>query len=76
MRAQGRIGVDFGSTSLCHVVSGQTDGTIEFAKGFAIWDLSPGHYILHAAGSVVIDLDGKELSLDYDLDSLEDISAQ
>lgn len=73
--ARGRIGVDFGSISLCHVASGQTDATIEFAKGFAIWDLSPGHYILHAAGGVVIDLDGKELSLDYDLESLEDIAA-
>lgn len=73
--ARGRIGVDFGSISLCHVASGQTDATVEFAKGFAIWDLSPGHYILHAAGGTVIDLSGKELSLDYGLNSLDDITA-
>ncbi|WP_211244398.1 inositol monophosphatase family protein [Actinospica robiniae] len=73
--ARGRIGVDFGSISLCHVASGQSDATIEFAKGFAIWDLSPGHYILHAAGGTVIDLQGKELPLDYGLDSLHDIAA-
>lgn len=73
--AKGRIGVDFGSISLCHVASGQTDATVEFAKGFAIWDLSPGHYILHAAGGTVIDLQGKEMSLDYGLGSLEDIAA-
>ena len=41
--ARGRIGVDFGSVSLCHVATGQTDATIEFQKGFAIWDLAPGH---------------------------------
>jgi myo-inositol-1(or 4)-monophosphatase len=73
--AKGRIGVDFGSISLCHVASGQTDATIEFAKGFAIWDLSPGHFILHAAGGTVIDLNGNEMSLDYGLTSLEQITA-
>lgn len=73
--AKGRIGVDFGSISLCHVASGQTDATIEFAKGFAIWDLSPGHYILHSAGGAVIDLEGNEMPLDYGLHSLQDIAA-
>jgi myo-inositol-1(or 4)-monophosphatase len=72
---KGRIGVDFGSVSLCHVAAGLTDATIEFAKGFAIWDLSPGHYVLHAAGGTVIDLAGQSLSLDYKLDSLENIAA-
>jgi hypothetical protein len=38
----GRIGVDFGSVSLCHVAAGFTEATLEFAKGFAIWDLAPG----------------------------------
>lgn len=73
--ARGRIGVDFGSISLCHVAAGQTDATVEFAKGFAVWDLSPGHYILRSAGGCVIDLHGKELPLDYGLDSLKDIAA-
>lgn len=73
--ARGRIGVDFGSISLCHVASGQTDATVEFAKGFAIWDLAPGHYILHAAGGTVIDLHGKEMPLDYGLGNLADVAA-
>lgn len=73
--ARGRIGVDFGSVSLCHVASGQTDATVEFAKGFAIWDLSPGHYILHAAGGTVIDLHGRDIPLDYGLGSLPQIAA-
>ena len=48
-KTYGRIGVDFGSVGLCHVAAGFSDAMIEFAKGFAIWDLLPGHYILHSA---------------------------
>lgn len=72
-KARGRIGVDFGSIGLCHVAAGFSDAMVEFAKGFAIWDLSPGHYILRAAGGTVTDLDGSSLSLDYDLHTLADI---
>ncbi|OLE22062.1 MAG: hypothetical protein AUG49_20305 [Catenulispora sp. 13_1_20CM_3_70_7] len=72
-KARGRIGVDFGSISLCHVAAGMTDATAEFAKGFAIWDLAPGHYILHAAGGAVIDLDGKPVPLDAGFTTLADI---
>jgi myo-inositol-1(or 4)-monophosphatase len=71
---RGRIGVDFGSISLCHVAAGFTDATVEFAKGFAIWDLAPGHYILHAAGGTILALDGEPLSLDYGLTSLSGIT--
>jgi myo-inositol-1(or 4)-monophosphatase len=74
-KKRGRIGVDFGSVGLCHVAAGFTEAIIEFAKGFAIWDLSPGHYILHAAGGTVLDLEGNTLSLDYGLNSLHDIHA-
>jgi myo-inositol-1(or 4)-monophosphatase len=71
---RGRIGVDFGSVGLCHVAAGFTDAMLEFAKGFAIWDLAPGHYVLHSAGGVVLDLTGEPISLDYDLHSLADIA--
>ncbi|MEU8004003.1 inositol monophosphatase family protein [Catellatospora sp. NPDC049111] len=74
-KPKGRIGVDFGSVGLCHVAAGFTDAMIEFAKGFAIWDLAPGHYVLHAAGGVVTDLDGIVLPLDYRLSHLDDIAA-
>lgn len=73
-KANGRIGIDFGSIGLCHVAAGFSDAMIEFAKGFAIWDLSPGHYILHAAGGVVTDLDGRSIPLDYSLNSMSDIN--
>lgn len=73
-KKKGRIGVDFGSVSLCHVAAGFTDATVEFAKGFAVWDLSPGHYILHAAGGITIDLEGNPITLDYGLSSLPEIN--
>ncbi|MFX0574207.1 inositol monophosphatase family protein [Nocardia nepalensis] len=73
-KSKGRIGVDFGSIGLCHVAAGFSDAMVEFAKGFAIWDLAPGHYILHAAGGTVADLSGVPIPLDYDLRSLVDIS--
>jgi len=74
-KARGRIGVDFGSVGLCHVAAGFSDAMIEFAKGFAIWDLSPGHFILHAAGGIVTDLLGTPIPLDYRLDSLANITS-
>ncbi|MDX8031216.1 inositol monophosphatase family protein [Lentzea sp. BCCO 10_0856] len=73
-KKKGRIGVDFGSVSLCHVAAGFTDATVEFAKGFAVWDLAPGHYILHAAGGVTIDLEGHPITLDYGLNSMPEIN--
>ncbi|KAA8886112.1 hypothetical protein F3087_26275 [Nocardia colli] len=73
-KARGRIGVDFGSIGLCHVAAGFSDAMVEFAKGFAIWDLSPGHYILHAAGGTVTDLRGIPIPLDYSLGSMADIN--
>lgn len=73
-KSRGRIGVDFGSVGLCHVAAGLTDATIEFAKGFAIWDLSPGHYVLHASGGTVLDLQGSPIPLDYGLNSLAAIA--
>ena len=73
-KRRGRIGVDFGSVSLCHVAAGFTDATLEIAKGFAVWDLSPGHYILHAAGGVAVDLEGLPISLDCGLNSLPEIN--
>ncbi|MEV6304984.1 inositol monophosphatase family protein [Actinoplanes sp. NPDC051861] len=73
-KSRGRIGVDFGSVSLCHVAAGMTEAVIEFAKGFAVWDLAPGHYILHASGGTVLDLDGKPVPLDYHFDSFAEVA--
>ncbi|MEV0229202.1 inositol monophosphatase family protein [Nonomuraea sp. NPDC050786] len=72
--SRGRIGVDFGSIGLCHIAAGFSDAMIEFAKGFATWDLAPGHYILQAAGGVVLDLQGQPIPLDYGFGSVPDIT--
>ncbi len=72
---KGRIGVDFGSVSLCHVAAGFSDASLEIAKGFALWDLAPGHYVLAAAGGTVIDPDGNLLGLDLGFDTLDRIEA-
>lgn len=74
-KKKGRIGVDFGSISLCHIAAGFTDATLEIAKGFATWDLSPGHYILQAAGGTTIDLDGNPIPLDLGLNTLPEITS-
>ncbi|GAA3209750.1 inositol monophosphatase family protein [Nonomuraea helvata] len=72
--SRGRIGVDFGSIGLCHIAAGFSDAMIEFAKGFATWDLAPGHYILQAAGGVVLNLQGQPIPLDYGFGSVADIT--
>jgi len=51
-----------------------TEAAIEFAKGFAVWDLAPGHYILHASGGTVLGLDGKPVPLDYHFDSFAEVA--
>jgi fructose-1,6-bisphosphatase/inositol monophosphatase family enzyme len=70
---RGRIGVDFGSIGLCHVAAGFTDAFIEIAKGFSLWDLLPGQYILETAGGIVTTLDGKRLSLNLPLKQIGDV---
>jgi myo-inositol-1(or 4)-monophosphatase len=47
---------------------------VEFAKGFATWDLYPGHYILEAAGGVVLDLERDPIPLEGRLGSKEQIA--
>lgn len=69
---RGRIGLDFGSVGLCHVAAGFTDAMIEIAKGFYIWDLFPGQYILHAAGGNTVSLDGSVLPLNLNIHCLDD----
>lgn len=60
---KGRIGCDFGSIGFCHVAASFTDAYIEFSKGFYLWDLLPGQFILNCAGGIVLDSEGKELSI-------------
>lgn len=70
---RGRIGVDFGSIGLCHVAAGFTDAYVEIAKGFNLWDLFPGQYILEASGGIVVAPDGTRLSLKLPLKHIADV---
>lgn len=72
---RGRIGVDYGSIGLCHVAAGFTDSFIEIAKGFSLWDLYPGQYILEATSGSVMALDGSLLSIELTMRGLEDVKA-
>jgi len=72
-RSRGRLGVDFGSIGLCHIAAGLTDGMIEIAKGFALWDLIPGQFILNGAGGSVKSLVGEDISMNLSIDSLADV---
>ncbi|NYH50432.1 myo-inositol-1(or 4)-monophosphatase [Nocardiopsis arvandica] len=72
-KSWGRIGVDFGSVGLCHVAAGFTDCMLECAKGFALWDLYPGHYILESSGGSVIDLDGSRVPIENRLQTSDSI---
>lgn len=71
---RGRIGLDFGSIGLCHVAAGFTDAMIEIAKGFKLWDLYPGQYILEAAGGIVASPEGERLPLTMPLYTLDDVN--
>jgi myo-inositol-1(or 4)-monophosphatase len=73
MEEKGRIGLDFGSVGLCHVAAGFSDAMVETAKGFLLWDLLPGQYILKSSGGYISDLSGIELPLNLQFDSLSDI---
>jgi myo-inositol-1(or 4)-monophosphatase len=63
-RRLGRLGNDFGAIGICHVAAGMTDAMVEFTKGFHIWDLWPGAFILDCAGGHIRTLEHDTLSFD------------
>lgn len=74
-KRKGRIGLDFGSIGLCHVAAGFTDAMFETAKGFYIWDILPGQYILNSAGGVISSLDGEPLTLNLNIQNISDVES-
>ena len=66
--ADGRINLAWGSNSLIQVAAGYADVAVEFAKGFAAYDVLPGLYIGLKAGLTILDLDGNPLTTKLDLD--------
>jgi myo-inositol-1(or 4)-monophosphatase len=68
--ADGRVNLSWGSNTIIQVAAGYADVAIEFAKGFATYDVLPGLYIGLKTGLTILDLDGKPLTTRLDLDQI------
>ena len=68
--ADGRINLSWGSNTILQVAAGYADVAIEFAKGFATYDLLPGLYIGLKAGLTILDLSGKPLTSRLEIDDI------
>ena len=60
--ANGRVNLSWGSNTIIQVAAGYADVAIEFAKGFATYDILPGLYIGLKAGLTILDLSGNPLT--------------
>lgn len=59
-----RINLSWGSNTLIQVAAGYADAAIEFARGFATYDVLPGLLLCRAAGVCLLDLKGQEIDVD------------
>jgi myo-inositol-1(or 4)-monophosphatase len=66
----GRVNLSWGSSTIIQVAAGYADVAIEFAKGFATYDILPGFYIGLKAGLTILDLNGQPLTTKLDLDKI------
>jgi len=66
----GRVNLSWGSSTIIQVAAGYADVAIEFAKGFADYDILPGFYIGLKSGLTILDLKGKPLTTKLDLDNI------
>jgi myo-inositol-1(or 4)-monophosphatase len=68
--ADGRVNLSWGSNTIIQVAAGYADVAIEFAKGFATYDVLPGLYIGLKTGLTIVDLEGRPLTTRLDLDQI------
>ncbi len=66
----GRVNLSWGSNTIIQVAAGYADVAIEFAKGFATYDILPGLYIGLKTGLTILDLDGNPLTTKLDIDNI------
>jgi myo-inositol-1(or 4)-monophosphatase len=67
----GRINLSWGSNMIIQVAAGYADAAVEFAKGFATYDLLPGLFIGLRAGLTILDpRTGQPLACRLDIDDL------
>ena len=67
---EGRVNLSWGSNTILQVAAGHADVAVEFAKGFATYDLLAGLYIGLQAGLTIVDLDGAPLTTQLDIPDL------
>ena len=68
--ADARVNLSWGSNTIIQVAAGYADVAIEFAKGFATYDILPGLYIGLKTGLTIVDLSGNPITSKLDLDDL------
>ena len=68
--ADGRVNLSWGSSTIIQVAAGYADVAIEFAKGFATYDVLPGLYIGLKSGLTILDLSGQPITSKLDLDDI------
>jgi myo-inositol-1(or 4)-monophosphatase len=66
----GRVNLSWGSNTIIQVAAGYADVAIEFAKGFATYDLLPGLYIGLQTGLTILDLNGNPILSRLDIDEI------
>lgn len=66
----GRVNLSWGSNTIIQVAAGYADVAVEFAKGFATYDILPGLYIGLKSGLTIIDLNGNPITTRLDLDEI------
>lgn len=66
----GRVNLSWGSNTIIQVAAGYADVAIEFAKGFATYDILPGFYIGLKTGLTILDLNGNRLTTRLDIDEI------
>ncbi len=68
--ADGRVNLSWGSNTIIQVAAGYADVAIEFAKGFATYDILPGLYIGLKTGLTILDLSGNPITSRLDIDDI------
>jgi myo-inositol-1(or 4)-monophosphatase len=68
--ADGRVHLSWGSNTIIQVAAGHADVAIEFAKGFATYDILVGFYIGLKTGLTILDLNGNPITTRLDIDDI------
>jgi len=66
-KVDGRINLAWGSNMIVQVAAGYADAAVEFAKGFATYDVLPGLFIGERAGLIILDLEGNRVTSRIDI---------